>query len=97
MKPCSQCGQTSHVLPCDDVRGACVSKATIMRGIVRDLAVKQPVQGIYNGVYEVETCALCRATGEFEDDLYQTGLRIEHRPTCPWRRAVEFLATLPRA
>jgi hypothetical protein len=57
--------------------------------IVRDLAAKNPVQGIYNGGYEVETCALCGATGEFEDDLHQTGLRIEHKPTCLKRRAVE--------
>jgi hypothetical protein len=97
VKPCSQCGQASHVKPCDEVRGACVSAATVMRGIVEDLTKSKPAQGIYNGGHEVETCALCGATGEYEDELYLAGLRIEHKPSCPWRRATEFLATLPTA
>jgi hypothetical protein len=57
--------------------------------IVRDLAARPPIQGIYNGGHEVQTCALCGAEGEFQDSLYLTGLKIAHSESCPWRRAVE--------
>lgn len=65
------------------------ARAAVNEAIVRDLAAAKVVQGIYNGGHDVETCALCGETGEYEDDVNLIGLRLDHKSTCPYRRAVE--------